>query len=242
MKSTTVKPTHKPVKQYYQALEEFAAQDVSHEMAVRAAFQHLLEDTGRRFGWTLIAELSFEGRKGTVRPDGTFRDDFQMRRGYWEAKDTADDLEAEIRKKIARGYPLSNTIFEDTRRACLYQNGELAMRADLTQPRHLCDLLNAFFAYTEPAHEDFEKAIGEFQQRVPELARGLVVKIDEAHRENRPFQEAFEGFFELCRESLNPNLSREAVDEMLVQHLLTERLVGHRDRNAVRGVAPYGKK
>ncbi len=225
MKSATVKPAHKPVKQYYQALEEFAAQGVSHEMAVRSAFQHLLEDTGRRFGWTLIAELSFEGRKGTVRPDGTFRDDFQMHRGYWEAKDTADDLEAEIRKKIARGYPLTNTIFEDTRRACLYQNGELAMRADLTQPRHLCDLLNAFFAYTEPAHDDFEKAIDEFQQRVPELARGLVVKIDEAHRENRPFQEAFEGFFDLCRESLNPNLSREAVDEMLVQHLLTERLI-----------------
>ncbi|NQT36532.1 MAG: hypothetical protein HQ581_03530 [Planctomycetes bacterium] len=50
MKKTTVKPTQKPVKQYYQALEEFAAQDVSHEMAVRSAFQHLLEDTGRRFG------------------------------------------------------------------------------------------------------------------------------------------------------------------------------------------------
>ena len=32
---------------------------------------------GRRFGWTLIAKLSFEGRKGTVRADGTFRDDFQ---------------------------------------------------------------------------------------------------------------------------------------------------------------------
>jgi len=103
MKSATVKPTHKPVKQYYQALEEFAAQGVRHEMAVRSAFQHLLEDTGRRFGWTLIAELSFEGRKGRVQPDGTFRDDFQMRRGYWEAKDTDDDLEAEIRKKIARG-------------------------------------------------------------------------------------------------------------------------------------------
>ena len=100
----TVKPTHKPVKQYYEALAGFAAQGVGHEMAVRSAFQHLLEETGRKAGWTLIPELSVDGRKGTVRPDGTFRDDFQMRRGYWEAKDTAD-LEAEIRKKIARGYP-----------------------------------------------------------------------------------------------------------------------------------------
>jgi hypothetical protein len=78
----TVKPTHKPVKQYYEALAGFAAQGVGHEMAVRSAFQHLLEDTGRKAGWTLIPELSVEGRKGTVRPDGTFRDDFQMRPGY----------------------------------------------------------------------------------------------------------------------------------------------------------------
>jgi hypothetical protein len=225
MKHATVKPGHKSVKHYYETLEAFKVQGVGHEMAVRSAFQRLLEETGRKAGWTLIAELSVEGRKGTVRPDGTFRDDFQIRRGYWEAKDTADDLEAEIRKKIARGYPLMNTIFEDTRRACLYQNGELAMRADLTQPGHLCDLLNAFFSYTEPAHEDFEKAIDEFSERVPDLARGLVAKIDEAHRDNRPFQKAFDDFFEVCRVSLNPNLSREAVDEMLVQHLLTERLI-----------------
>ena len=28
-------------------------------------------------------------------------------RGYWEAKDTQDDLETEIRKKKAKGYPLN---------------------------------------------------------------------------------------------------------------------------------------
>ncbi len=165
MKPATVKPTHKPVKRYYDDLVSLTAQGVKHEMAVRAPFQHLLEETGRKVGWTLIAELSVEGRKGAVRPDGTLRDDFQMRRGYWEAKDTDDDLEAEIRKKIAKGYPLTNIIFEDTQRAILYQNGQIAMRTDLTQPPHLCDLLNAFFAYTEPAHEDFEKTSARYSSR-----------------------------------------------------------------------------
>ena len=66
MKSTTVKPAHKSVKQYYQALEEYASQEVSHEMAVRSAFQHLLEDTGRRFGWMLIAELVHEDLRGPL--------------------------------------------------------------------------------------------------------------------------------------------------------------------------------
>ena len=99
------------------------------------------------------------------------------------------------------------------------------MKADLTKPQALADLLNAFFAYTEPAHEDFGKAIGEFQERVPDLARGLVEKINDAHKNNPRFIEAFDQFYELCRNSLNPNLRVEAVDEMLVQHLLTERLI-----------------
>ena len=221
----TVKPSQKAVKSYYDALARYAEQNVDNELALRSAFQNLLDHTGRRFGWTLIPELSDTAAGHRIQPDGTFRDEFLMRRGFWEAKDTHDDLEAEIQKKIKRGYPLSNIIFEDTRSAFLYQNGRQAMKVDLAAPRQLCDLLNAFFAYTEPAHEDFGRAIDDFKERVPELAQGLVAKIDEAHRDNRPFQEAFDRFFDMCRASLNPNLSRAAGDEMLVQHLLTARLI-----------------
>jgi len=220
-----VKPTQKAVKHYYEALAAFAKQDVDHELAVRSAFQSLLDETGRRFGWTLIPELSDTVAGHRIQPDGTFRDDFHMKRGFWEAKDTHDNLEEEIRKKIKKGYPLTNTIFEDTQSAHLFQNGKQAMRADLSRPQELCDLLNGFFSHTEPAHDDFGKAIDEFHQRVPELARGLVKKIEEAHQHNQKFQAAFDGFFDLCKASLNPNLSRAAVDEMLVQHLLTERLI-----------------
>lgn len=220
-----IKPTHKAIKTYYEALQAYARQEVDHESAVRSAFQNLLEETGRHFGWTLIPELSGTAEGHTIRPDGTFRDDYYMTRGHWEAKDSGDHLETEIKRKIAKGYPLSNIIFEDTREAYLYQNGAVAMRADVTQALALADLLNAFFSYTEPAHEDFDKAIGEFQERVPDLARGLVKKINDAHQNNPRFIEAFDAFLDLCRNSLNPNLRVEAVDEMLVQHLLTERLI-----------------
>jgi predicted helicase len=59
---------------------------------------------------------------------------------------------------------------------------------------------------------------------VPELAQGLDAKIKVAHKDNPKFQKAFNQFFELCQQTLNPNIRRDAVDEMLVQHLLTERL------------------
>jgi predicted helicase len=222
---TPIKPTHKAIKKYYEALQTYARQDVEHESAVSSAFQNLLEDLGRRRGWTLIPQLSGEAGGKAIRPDGTFRDDYYITRGHWEAKDSKDHLETEIKRKIAKGYPLGNIIFEDTRQAYLYQNGQQAMKVDLGGAQQLADLLSAFFSYTEPAHEHFGKAIDEFQERVPDLARGLVEKIQQAHKSNPRFIEAFAAFYELCRNSLNPNLSVAAVDEMLVQHLLTERLI-----------------
>ncbi len=124
-----VKPTHKAVKSYYAALQTYADHSVEHEGALRSAFQNLLAETGRKVGWTLIPELSLSTNGHQIRPDGTFRDEFTIERGYWEAKDTDDDLDTEIKKKIKRGYRLTNTIFEDTRQARLYQDGKLGMLA-----------------------------------------------------------------------------------------------------------------
>ena len=219
------KPTQKAIKQYYETLGSLDAEGVTHEGALRSAFQNLLSEGAQRHGWILIPELSDVSGDRAIRPDGTLRDEFHMVRGHWEAKDTRDDLETEIRKKSAQGYPLGNIIFEDTRSAVLYQNGERVLDADIRKPTQLADLLNRFFSYVEPALEDFGTAIEDFRERVPELARALVQKIQAAHKENPAFAERFSRFYDLCRESLNPNLSIAAVDEMLVQHLLTERLI-----------------
>lgn len=35
---------------------------------------------------------------------------------------------------------------------------------------------------------------------------------------------AFQSFFTLCQNAIDPKVSKETVEEMLVQHLLTERL------------------
>jgi len=171
-----------------------------------------------------LPEQSLKVRGKTVRPDATFRDEWHLPCGYWEAKDTSDDLDSEVRAKIAKGYPLTNTIFEDTRQAILFQNGREAFRIPLGEPAKLADLLNAFYTHTKPDIESFKQAVEHFKERIPDLARALNERIVEAHKNNAKFKTAFADFFELCKNSLNPNLRREAVDEMLVQHLLTERL------------------
>lgn len=227
-----ITPAAKPIRAYYAALRDFADQNVSQEQAVRAAFQTLLANLARPLKWTAIPELGKkvrqQGKKTRVIPDGTLRDKYQLPRGYWEAKDSADDLDAEIRDKRAKGYPLDNTIFWTPARAVLFQSGAQVMDVTIAeangQPGAFCDLLHTFFTYIDKPLVDFDDAVDEFTSRVPEVGKKLAEIIAASHKSSKTFRDAFTAFFELCKTTLNPNISREAVDEMLVQHLLTARL------------------
>ena len=132
-----IKPTDKSVKAYYATLRAYRDQDVTHEGAVETAFQQLLTETARRRGWMLVPKITVKRGGKSIIPDGTVRDEYNLHRGYWEAKDTGDDLSAEIAKKAAKDYPLTNTIFEDTRRAVLFQNGQVRVEVDLHEPTQL---------------------------------------------------------------------------------------------------------
>ena len=222
-KKTTITTGHAAIKQYYLLLAEFQGQHVKHEGAVSTAFENMLTALAKQRGWIFIPLLSLKTGKRLV-PDGTIRDGNGLPRGYWEAKDTDDDLNEEIKKKKAKGYPLTNIIFEDTRTAVLYQSKQEVLRVNLSDSEQLIRLLIQFFSYIEPDVEGFEQAVEEFKDRVPELAKGLMYKIQEAHKSNKKFMVAFEAFYALCQSAINPKISMEEVEEMLVQHLLTERL------------------
>ena len=95
---------------------------------------------------------------------------------------------------------------------------------DISRPPALVDVLQEFFAYQPPAYEQWEQAVAEFKLRVPELAAGLLKIIEQERRVNPRFMTALDCFAGLCRQTINPNLSDAAVEEMLIQHLLTERI------------------
>ena len=59
---------------------------------------------------------------------------------------------------------------------------------------------------------------------MPELGEELALLIETERQNNPHFQEAFASFHKQCQASINPNLSIAAVEEMLIQHLLTERI------------------
>ncbi|MFL6333130.1 MAG: type ISP restriction/modification enzyme [Pyrinomonadaceae bacterium] len=215
----------KTIKSYYEALGQFKALDVSHETAVRDAFQDLLKECGRQFGWTLVPEWPLK-RAGQMplRADGALVDQFRLRHGLWEAKDGADDLRREAKKKLELGYPADNILFQSPERALLYQNGREVLDADLRDTEALVRALSQFCEYQPPAYEQWEQAVEDFQTKIPEFGRALKELIEKERRGNKKFRAAFDGFYELCRQSVNPNLSEPAVEEMLIQHLLTERI------------------
>jgi len=206
---------------YYDVLRQYGGLDVTHETAVRSAMQNLLGEAARTVGWTLVPEYRLANGKT---PDGTFLDNFRLRHGYWEAKDSHDDLETEIRRKFDLGYPADNILFEDTRRAVLYQGRSNRADFDLTRPDELRDLLRQFTNYAAPDYERFQEAVREFQTRIPDLAQGLMERIETERAANPAFTTAFVQFHVLCQTALNPGISADTIQEMLVQHLLTERL------------------
>ncbi|MBV9711259.1 MAG: TIR domain-containing protein, partial [Ktedonobacteraceae bacterium] len=209
------------VDRYYKELEGYRGK-ADYELALRSAFQNLLADTAHQVKWTLIPEQTLDSG---VRPDGVLRDTFDLKRGFWEAKGPKSDLDKEIAKKIASGYPLTNTIFENTQRAVLYQNKKrMPTEFDLQNRNDVSDLLKQFFTYTEPDIENFETAVQEFKERIPELAKALLAILEREYKVNRRFISAFDTFAELCRTSLDPKITPDVINEMLIQHLLTERL------------------
>jgi len=98
------------------------------------------------------------------------------------------------------------------------------MDEDITDPQRLVDIVRQFLDYRPPAIDQWERAVDEFGERVKEHGNALLKLIQQQEKTNKRFIDAFEGFLTLCRQSINPDLSKEAVEEMLIQHLLTERV------------------
>ena len=226
MQELVLKPTHKLVKSYYETLGQYGQLSIDHEMAVRSAFQALLRGCGRQFDWTLVPEYAIHKPKaGIIKVDGAMVDGFRLARGFWEAKDEHDDLEKEIRAKFDRGYPNATSSFRRPRRPSSSRTASArALNEDIRDSGNLVELLKVFFGYREPHHEEWDEAVAAFKERIPDIAQGVKDKIEAQRRTNPDFVQRFEAFYDVCRQSINPNLSVEAVETMLIQHLMTERI------------------
>ena len=215
-------PSYLHIEEYrakLQELIEFGGSD--NEENIRPAFQNCLDAYchDHREQLVLIPELK---TSPSNKPDGTVKDSLRMARGYWEAKDSHDDLDAEIKVKFNRGYPRDNIIFEDSQTAVLVQNGNEAMRVDMSRDGELHRLIRIFLDYELPEIQEFRHAQSQFKTDLPTVLENLRATVAEAEADNPEYQEAAASFLDLCRRTIGPAVSPADVREMLLQHILTK--------------------
>ena len=225
MPKLNLKPSHKAIRNYYATLQQYDKHDATHEGAVSNPFAFLLDTCAKQVNATLIPQYAMRALKGNrIVIDGVILDEYGLPFAYWEAKDIDDDLLKAIQDKRDAGYPFDNILFQTPQRAILYQNGQIALDLDITEPARLIAVLQYLFSYVPPALDNWQTAVSDFREHVPDLANKLKELIDQRHETDPDFKKAFADFYEICRTSINPELSQDAVEEMLIQHILTERI------------------
>ena len=212
------------------------------ESVVREAFKDLLKGWGKQHDLVFIPEYKLDSAtKDTRFVDGALLHELRVPFGYWEAKDSKDDLDAEIEFKFKRGYPQDNIIFEDSTQAVLIQHREEVMRCSVTDVHALEKLLKLFFGFERAEIADFRQAVAQFKTDLPAVLEALRSMIEREHSANAAFTRASKKFLKHAQEAINPGLSAADVREMLIQHILTEEIFSkvfdsefHRDNNVAR--------
>ena len=192
------------------------------ESVVREAFKDLLKGWGRTYDLIFVPEHEVAAPTKERRyVDGALMHTLRVPFGYWEAKDTEDDLDAAIEKKFRAGYPKTNIIFENSRQAVLIQHGREVIRSFVEDVVSLEKLLKLFFEYERPEIEAFRKAVEQFKLDLPEVLDALRKMIESEYAKDPKFRKAASDFLDHIKEAVNPSLAEADVREMLIQHILT---------------------
>ena len=225
MPQLNLKPNHKVIRDYYATLRQYDRHHITHEGAVSNPFAFLLDACAKQVDATLVPQYAMRTAAGNrIVVDGVILDAYGLPFAYWEAKDMHDDLYKAVQQKRDAGYPLDNIFFQNPQHAIVYQNGQVVLDLDITEPARLIAALQYLFSYVPAALDNWHTAVADFRAHVPALASKLKELIDKQHQADVAFQNAFADFYQICRTSINPHLSQDAVEEMLIQHILTERI------------------
>ena len=214
------------IEDYYNQVEKIRQYGGSKkELSLRSEFANLLNFYCKTKNLLLIQELEFKTKKGTsVIPDGTVKDALRLDWGYWESKDEYDDLDLEIKKKMEKGYPTYNIIFEDSQTVVLIQQGKEANRVSISNADKLDILFQQFINFEREEIKDFHKAIEKFKEDLPTVLDTLRDLIETQGKANNKFQKSRDGLLNICQQTINPKLTVLDVREMLIQHILTEEI------------------
>ncbi len=208
---------------YYNKLDETIRFGGSrNETSVEHAFIQLVNSYAERRNLMLVPKIATKSTKGTnIIPDGALKNALRLDFGYWESKDIKDDIDKEIQAKIDKGYPLTNTLFEDSQTAVLFQENVQVMRVSMKDAELLERILHTFVNFEPPQVQEFNKALVKFTEDVPTIVESLRKLIQDEADTNKAFIARRDEFLANCQVEINPEITLEDVREMMIQHILT---------------------
>jgi predicted helicase len=213
------------INQYHNEIHkiyQFSGQN--HEQAIKDEFKRLINYYCEKRNLKCVSEINIKNKNGVlIRPDGIVKNNLRLDCGYWESKANVD-LNKEVITKINAGYPLNNTLFQDDKNAILYQNDQLCLHAQLDNERELDNLLTLFVSYESQEIKEFNTAIDQFKQDLPHILAALRDMISTQEKINKAFINTRYDFLAICQHSINPEITLNDVNEMLLQHILTEEI------------------
>lgn len=214
------------IHQYYNFSHSLKRSGISNEMAIKQPFDMLLLQMATTKHYVYATEVTIKNEAGkNIRPDGILMNELRIHKGYVESKDTTDTLDNEINKKLYKdGYPKTNIIFQDSIFAVLFQNGTEISRIEMNDADKLEKILLQFINYKPEYIEKFDEALRKFKEDIPTIVDTLRDTISEEFKTNASFVTASQDFFEMCQKEINPQITKEDIREMIIQHILTEDL------------------
>ncbi len=193
------------------------------ESVLREPFKDLLKRWSKSQDLQFVAEHGITTPKGNrIYVDGALLHPLGVPFGHWEAKDENDDLQKEISDKFRKGYPKENIVFSDDVTAVLWQDGHEAARASMEDAETLLPLLTRFFAHERAEIAEFNKAVKQFAVDLPAVLEALRRIIADKRAASMEFAKAQDDFLKHARDAINPAVNEGDVQEMLIQHILTE--------------------
>ena len=214
------------ITQYYNYAHSLKRSGIANEMAIKQPFDMLVLQMATQKHYVYATEVTIKNENGkNIRPDGILMNELRIHKGVVESKDTSDKIDEEIEKKVRKdGYPQTNILFQDSTTAVLIQNGEEVQRVDMQDPAQLESILKAFIEYKPKYLENFEEALNKFKEDIPTIVDTLRDLMEKQAKTNKAYTSARDGFWEMCKQEINPEITPEDIREMVIQHILTEDL------------------
>ncbi len=179
-----LKPSRKPVKDYYAALAQFQLHTT--EGNTRSAFADLLKRCCPPYGWHLVEEYAFKGTasnpsaptepSSTTSPSSTAS-------GKRKTPTTTSTPRSRKSSPADTLSPTSSSSPPPTPSST--RAAANPSTAPSQSPEALIEILELFFEHRQAHELDWEEAVDKFAEKIPDLARGVTAILEKETKESR---------------------------------------------------------